>query len=99
MGNISLFGRTTRPEPPAVSLVAEKNRSSDFIHSQRRFFHLTIFRISIKGSKSVSIFCVFYRFLCAEWPVSAPKRTLGDASAPPPDSGPPLSITLISSDS
>ena len=78
---------------------AEKNQSSDFIHFQRRFFSLTIFRISVIDSKSVSIFCDFLRFLCAKRHVSAPNRALGDASAPPSVSGPPLSITLISSDS
>ncbi len=90
---------SARPACLTASFEAENSQRSDFIHFQRRLFHLTIFRISVTDSKSISIFCDFYRFLCAKRPVSSSNHSLGDPSAPPTDSGPPLSIRLISSDS
>jgi hypothetical protein len=41
---------------------AEKNKRSDFIHSETRFVTLTTCRINQSASKFVSLFCDFYRF-------------------------------------
>ena len=65
------------------SLQAENGQGSDFIHFKRRFLSITIFRISINSSNSVSIFCDFLRFLCAKWPLSAPKSALSRPQSRP----------------